>query len=53
MADDLRKDWREIAAEAANEEDPDKLVALVTELIEVLESASETKSFRRTAGRLD
>jgi hypothetical protein len=41
MSENEPSDWRELAERASNEKDTDKLMAVVAELIEVLEEREE------------
>lgn len=43
MNRDQTKDWREVCKQAANEQDPEKLVALVVEINRVLDERDQVQ----------
>jgi hypothetical protein len=50
MAEDAQKNWQELCREAIDEKDPDKLMAIVTELNRVLEGQENKKVAKSPSG---
>jgi hypothetical protein len=46
MNRDQRKDWRELCKQAANEQDPEKLMALVVEINRALDERDQDDKSR-------
>ncbi len=43
MTPDNRKDWREICEQVVREKNPDRVIALLEELLEALEESARTR----------
>jgi pyruvate dehydrogenase complex dehydrogenase (E1) component len=44
MSPDTRKDWRKICEQVLREKNPDRVVALLEELLEALEERARTRA---------